>query len=81
MLVLLTDGCANVPLRTGADLASEVRALGARLGAAGVRSVVVAPQSDQATAEPLAELARWLGAEQLPIARWHAGALVTGLVR
>jgi magnesium chelatase subunit D len=81
MLVLFTDGRANVglgdghPSRTKSTIGQELRQLGALLGSEEIRSVVVDTKSRFVTSGEGDALARMLGARYFYLPRADAGAV------
>ena len=86
VLLLFTDGGANVPLRTSESkdrlarqnlIASEVSVLGSRLRAVRVQIVVVETRNDFAANNEARSLAELLGAQHLRLAAWEQFAANT----
>lgn len=64
VLVLLTDGRANVGLRAGrGEVEQELRALGRSVAAAGVRALVIDTQRSYLSRGEARRLAEWLGGQ------------------
>jgi magnesium chelatase subunit D len=64
VLVLLTDGRANVGLRaTRSEIANELQALGRHVADAGIRAIVVDTQRSYLSRGEARKLAEWLGGE------------------
>jgi magnesium chelatase subunit D len=64
VLVLLTDGRANIGVRAARpDLQAELQALGRSVAAAGIRSIVVDTQRSYLSRGEARSLAAWLGGE------------------
>ncbi|MDR1315709.1 MAG: VWA domain-containing protein [Spirochaetales bacterium] len=69
VLVVVSDGEANVPLVPGGDMSAEIRALGERVRAEGIRTVFVDTNPPGADTAGGALFARILGAEYRRISR------------
>jgi len=67
LLVLLSDGKANVPLSTGGDAWQETLALAAEIAAAGIAALVLDTETGYVRLGRAARLAQALGAECLPL--------------
>ncbi len=64
VLVLLTDGRANIGIRAArAEIASELQALGRHVADAGIRTIVVDTQRSYLSRGEARKLAEWLGGE------------------
>lgn len=63
VLILLTDGRANVGLQAGGDLQAELEQLGRHIIAAGIHTVVVDTQRSYLSQGQARRLAGWLGGE------------------
>jgi magnesium chelatase subunit D len=64
VLVLLTDGRANVGLRANrSEIANELQALGRHVADAGIRAIVVDTQRSYLSRGEARKLAEWLGGE------------------
>jgi magnesium chelatase subunit D len=74
LLVIVSDGRANVPLR-GGDPLDELSGLGAELRQRQVHAVVVDTEDGKVRLGFAAEVARALGATYLPIDQLRAGSL------
>jgi magnesium chelatase subunit D len=63
VLVVVSDGEANVPLVPGADKLAEIRGLGRRIRAEGVRTIFVDTSPGEAAKPETASFAAALGAD------------------
>ena len=80
LLVLISDGRANVPLGTQRDLMGEIRALGAQLQERGVASVVIDSEAGPVRLGLAAQVAAALGGRYLRLGELE-GASLAGAVR
>lgn len=63
VLVLLTDGRANVGLRDGGDVPAELQAIGRHIAASGLHVIVVDTQRSYLSRGEARRLAEWLGGD------------------
>ena len=63
VLVLLTDGRANVPLREGSDVRAELQQIGRHIAESSLRVIVVDTQRSYLSRGEARQLASWLGGE------------------
>jgi magnesium chelatase subunit D len=76
VLVIISDGEANVALVPGGNMSAEIRGLGRRIKAEGIRSVFVDTNPPEANKPEAAVFARILGAEYRRISRPGSRELV-----
>ncbi|MDR1626832.1 MAG: VWA domain-containing protein [Spirochaetia bacterium] len=76
VLVIVSDGEANVALAPGGNMGGEIRALGQRIRAEGIRSVFVDTNPPGANKTEAASFARMLGAEYRRVSRPGSRELV-----
>ena len=75
LLLLVSDGRANVPVGSG-DLTTELLALGAEIRARGIEAVVVDTESGSMRVGLCRPLSEALGATYLPLEQLRAGELL-----
>ncbi|MEZ4638166.1 MAG: VWA domain-containing protein [Caldilineaceae bacterium] len=63
VLVLLTDGRANVPLHEGSDVRAELQQIGRHIAESSLRVIVVDTQRSYLSRGEARQLASWLGGE------------------
>jgi magnesium chelatase subunit D len=76
VLVIVSDGEANVPLAPGGNMGAEIRGLGERIKAEGIRTVFVDTNPPGTNSPEAASFARALGAEYRRISRMGSRELV-----
>jgi magnesium chelatase subunit D len=76
LLLIVSDGRANVPVRGGGDPAGEIMALAGQVRARGIESVVVDTESGSMRVGLCRPLSDALGGRYLPIDQLRAGSLL-----
>ena len=80
LLVLLSDGKANVPLAGGGDASVQTQQLAAQLRARHIPTLVLDTDNSYLRLGKAAELAAALGAQYLPLEELSAGSLTTAIL-